>query len=182
VPDADYYSLANTQRIYNSYDNSILYTDHLIAEVIRVLRAEKDTVSTMWYTSDHGEDLISESCKFAGHGNGTASDYPVPSVFWYSDAYAQTFGPQLAQLRGHTAVKATTENFFESLIDMAGLDFPGHDPSWRPVQRAVAAAYATGTRAVRRRLRHGRSFAEMQSFVAAREVGERLCHDASDQR
>jgi len=130
VPNADYYSMANAQRIYNSYDNSILYTDHLIAEVIRVLRAEKDTVSTMWYTADHGEDLISESCKFAGHGNGTASDYPVPSVFWYSDAYAQSFGPQLAQLREHAAVKATTENFFESLIDMAALDFPGHDPSW----------------------------------------------------
>lgn len=145
VPDADYYTLANAERIYNSYDNTILYTDHFVAAVIGELRRE-NIISTMWYVSDHGEDLVTDACKFAGHGNGTMFDYPVPSVFWYSEAYAQQFGTQLAQLREHADAKATTENFFESLIDMAALDFPGHDPSWslfsaqwQPHQRLVHA-------------------------------------------
>jgi hypothetical protein len=41
-----------------------------------------------------------------------------------------------------------TENIFESLIDMAALDFPGHDPSrslfsaaWQPHARLVRSLY-----------------------------------------
>lgn len=147
VANPDYYTVANAERIHNSYDNSILYTDHFLAAVIDVLK-QQHAVATMWYTSDHGEDLITPDCKFAGHGNGTLYNYPVPSVFWYSDEYAQQFGAALQQLRAHADKKITTENFFESLIDMAALDFPGHDSSWslfsaqwQPHQRLVQALF-----------------------------------------
>jgi glucan phosphoethanolaminetransferase (alkaline phosphatase superfamily) len=129
VADPDYYNFANAERIYNSYDNSVLYTDHFVAEVARTL-AQANVVSTMWYVADHGEDLITQDCKFAGHGNGTVHDFPVPSVFWYSDAYAHQFGKELEQLRNHAGEKLSTENVFESLIDMARIDFPSHDRSW----------------------------------------------------
>jgi glucan phosphoethanolaminetransferase (alkaline phosphatase superfamily) len=143
VADPDYYIVANADRIYNSYDNSILYTDHFLAAVIDVLK-QQHAIATMWYTADHGEDLITADCKFAGHGNGTLYNFPVPSVFWYSDDYAQHFAAALEQMRAHADKKITTENFFESLIDMAGLDFPGHNSSWslfstkwQPHQRLV---------------------------------------------
>jgi glucan phosphoethanolaminetransferase (alkaline phosphatase superfamily) len=112
--------------VLNSYDDSILYTDHVIGEVIRTLASTK-AISAMWYVSDHGEDFASPACKLAGHGNGTVNDLRIPSVLWYSDAYASAKEAELAQARVHSTMKLTTENVFESLIDMAGLDFPTHD-------------------------------------------------------
>jgi glucan phosphoethanolaminetransferase (alkaline phosphatase superfamily) len=139
--------VALADRILDSYDNSILYTDHVVAEVIRVL-SRADAVSTMWFVSDHGEDLISASCNLTGHGSGTVYNFRVPSVFWYSEKYAGRFGQELDNLRQHSAMPISTENVFESLIDMAGLDFPGHDrswslfsESWRPHQRIVTPLY-----------------------------------------
>jgi len=127
--DADYYDVSVQEQLRNSYDNSILYTDHFIAAVIRTLAATGD-VATMWYISDHGEDFASATCKLAGHGNGTEFDFRIPSVFWYSDGYAQQFPEEIARVRQRSRMKLTTENVFESLIDMAALDFPGHDPQW----------------------------------------------------
>jgi len=144
IVEPDYYDLSLRERVRNSYDNSILYTDHFIAQVIATL-ASTDAITTMWYVSDHGEDFASESCKLAGHGNGTVNDFRIPSVFWYSDAYANEFPSVLEQARAHSRMKMTTEDIFESMIDMAGLEFPGHDstrsifsPTWLPHGRIVS--------------------------------------------
>jgi len=117
------------ENIQNSYDNSVIYTDDVIAKVIEVLRST-GAVSTMWYVSDHGEDLINKSCSLTGHGSGTDNNFRIPSVFWYSDSYADAFAANIEQLKEHAKERATTENVFESMIDMAGLDFPGHDRTW----------------------------------------------------
>lgn len=126
ISEPDYYDLSLQERVHNSYDNSILYTDHVIAEVIQAL-ASTNAISTMWYVSDHGEDFATGACKLGGHGNGTVNDFRIPSVFWYSDAYAAANADALAQAKVHSNMKLTTESIFESLIDMAGLDFPTHD-------------------------------------------------------
>ena len=143
VAEPNYRDLALGERIRNSYDNSILYTDHFVAEVVRILAAS-DAIATMWYVSDHGEDFATSTCDFVEHGNGTAYEFQIPSVFWYSDAYAREFGAALEQFRAHSQMRVTTENLFESMIDMAALDFPGHDRSWslfsaewQPHQRVV---------------------------------------------
>lgn len=144
IVEPDYYDLSLRGRVRNSYDNSILYTDHFIAQVIATL-ASTEAITTMWYVSDHGEDFASESCKLAGHGNGTVNDFRIPSVFWYSDAYASEFPAVLEQARAHSGMRMSTEDMFESVIDMAGLEFRGHDstrsifsPAWLPHQRIVS--------------------------------------------
>src|SRR5690606_18406247 len=44
--------------IANTYDNTILYTDHILASVIDRLAAQEDRLDTsMIYMSDHGESL-----------------------------------------------------------------------------------------------------------------------------
>ena len=102
----------------------------------------------MWYVSDHGEDLINAACTLTGHGSGTVYNFRIPSVFWFSDAYAREFAPALEQFRLHSTSKISTENIFESMIDMAGIDFPSHDKTWslfdaawRFHQRWVASVY-----------------------------------------
>ena len=45
------------EQIRNTYDNTILYTDHVIANLITELGAQRDIDTALIYISDHGESL-----------------------------------------------------------------------------------------------------------------------------
>ena len=115
--------------IWNSYDNSILYTDHVLSQIIDVLK-QSDAVTALWYESDHGEVLPSGTCRKIGHGIGTWHEYEIPALFWYSDAYAKYFPERVGALRANADKRTLSGNTFESLIDMAGVVFPSHDKTW----------------------------------------------------
>lgn len=115
-------------RMQNSYDNTILYTDHVLAQVIGVLHQSK-AVTALWFESDHGEMLVTPTCDLGGHGIGTLYEYEVPAFFWYSNAYAAAFPNRLATLRGNAGKRTMSADTFASLIDMAGVDLPGQDPT-----------------------------------------------------
>jgi glucan phosphoethanolaminetransferase (alkaline phosphatase superfamily) len=122
-------SVSKDQRIRNSYDNSILYTDHVLAAIIDVLK-QSGAVTALWYESDHGEVLPSPTCDKQGHGMGTWHEYEIPALFWYSDAYARDFPQRVAALRANADKRTLSADTFESLIDMAGVTFPTHDKTW----------------------------------------------------
>lgn len=117
------------QRIVNSYDNSILYTDHILASIIAILR-EDGAVTALWFESDHGESLPNATCALEGHGHGTRYEYEIPALVWYSDSYLAAFPQRIAALRANAGKRTTSESTFESLADMAGITFPTRDPSW----------------------------------------------------
>jgi glucan phosphoethanolaminetransferase (alkaline phosphatase superfamily) len=120
---------SRNDRIRNSYDNTILYTDHVLAGIIDILRTS-GTVSSLLYESDHGEDLPTATCALSGHGNGTPYDFQIPAFLWYSDGYADAFPQRIAAFRNNATQRVLSAGTFESLIDMAGVTFPGHDLSW----------------------------------------------------
>lgn len=117
------------RRIRNSYDNSILYTDHVLKQIIQVLE-HSHAVTALWYESDHGELLPSATCDKNGHGFGTRHEYEIPTLFWYSGAYAQHFPDRVEALRANAGKRSLSADTFESLIDMAGVTFLGHDKGW----------------------------------------------------
>ncbi|KAI1695638.1 sulfatase domain-containing protein [Ditylenchus destructor] len=52
------FAKCSQEEIVNAYDNSILYTDHILSEVVDLLKAHEDKfASAMIYMSDHGESL-----------------------------------------------------------------------------------------------------------------------------
>ncbi|MBU6198101.1 MAG: phosphoethanolamine transferase [Xanthomonadaceae bacterium] len=122
-------SAVSSERIRNSYDNTILYTDHVLAQTVDILR-NSAAITTLWYESDHGETLPTPTCPKAGHGFGTKYDFQIPAFFWYSDGYANAFPHRLAALRANAVRRTLSANTFESLIDMAGVTFPSHDETW----------------------------------------------------
>lgn len=117
------------ERARNSYDNSILYTDHVLAQVIGALKAS-GAVTALWYESDHGELIPTPTCDKEGHGVGTVPEYEIPALFWYSSAYRQHFPQRVATLRANAGKRTLSADTFESLIDMAGVTFPTHDETW----------------------------------------------------
>lgn len=116
-------------KIRNSYDNSILYTDHVLAEIINTLK-QSGTVSALWYESDHGEVLPSPGCNKQGHGIGTIHEFEIPALFWYSDAYAKDFPQRVIDLRANAGRRTVSGNTFASMLDMTGVDFPNLDHTW----------------------------------------------------
>jgi glucan phosphoethanolaminetransferase (alkaline phosphatase superfamily) len=117
------------ERARNSYDNTILYTDYVLAQVIGALKSS-GAVSALWYESDHGELIPTPTCDKEGHGVGTVPEYEISALFWYSDGYQEHFPQRVAALRSHAGRRTLSADTFESLIDMAGVTFPSHDETW----------------------------------------------------
>jgi glucan phosphoethanolaminetransferase (alkaline phosphatase superfamily) len=137
----------------NTYDNSILYTDYFLSEVLAALKASGRPLAAMVYVSDHGEDLNDGGCDNRGHGLATIAGLRIPLFFWYSDAYQQTFAAKVAQLQRHRNEPLTNESVFPLLLDAAEIHFPGEDLSRsvmsdsfvRPAKRIV---YSLGPGAI----------------------------------
>jgi glucan phosphoethanolaminetransferase (alkaline phosphatase superfamily) len=118
-----YTDLKLKAEISNSYDNAILYTDWLLAQVIAQLKATP-AVTAMMYVADHGQTLYDGSCKLAFHGHNTQFEFHVPGLVWYSDAYGDAYPDKVVQLRRHRDAPLSTENVFHSLLDMADIRYP----------------------------------------------------------
>ena len=78
--------------LVNAYDNTILYTDHFLADTIKRLQAVPDSDSTMIYMSDHGESLGEHGFYLHGAPNSVAPDDQrvVPFLVWMSPSFSET--------------------------------------------------------------------------------------------
>jgi glucan phosphoethanolaminetransferase (alkaline phosphatase superfamily) len=116
-------------RLNNSYDSSILYTDWFLDHVIGALK-ESQLPASMLYVADHGQTLYDNSCRLAFHGHNTQYEFHVPAFAWYSDAYGERFPDKVAQLQRHRSAKLATENMFHTLLDMADVRYPDEHLEW----------------------------------------------------
>lgn len=75
------------EQLVNAFDNSVLYTDSVISEVIELLRQKNALV---FYAADHGES-IDENYHFHGTPREMAPDeqFRVPLLVWASDTFLQ---------------------------------------------------------------------------------------------
>ena len=75
--------------LVNAYDNTIVYTDHFLAETIRTLQGVPKSASTMIYLSDHGESLGEHGFYLHGAPNSIApgEQRAVPFLVWMSPAF-----------------------------------------------------------------------------------------------
>ena len=63
--DPDVVNRCSIEQLYNAYDNTILYTDHVLSEILR--RLDQSSVPYVFiYLSDHGESLLEEGRIFHG--------------------------------------------------------------------------------------------------------------------
>ncbi|PJE80322.1 putative phosphatidylethanolamine transferase Mcr-1 [invertebrate metagenome] len=78
-------STCTSKEIINAYDNSVLYTDYFLSQVIRFLENNSSPYQTsMLYVSDHGESLGEKGIYLHGAPYMIAPDMQkhVPLVFW----------------------------------------------------------------------------------------------------
>jgi glucan phosphoethanolaminetransferase (alkaline phosphatase superfamily) len=124
-----YTDLKIKPQLNNSYDNSILYTDWFLAQIIGTLK-EQQVAASMLYVSDHGQTLYDGSCRLAFHGHNTQYEFHVPALVWYSDQYQQRYPGKVQQLVRHKKARLATENMFHTLLDMGDIRYQGERLEW----------------------------------------------------
>ena len=79
----------DASKLINAYDNSILYTDYLLSNLIDTLRSLKNWKSSMIFISDHGESLGENNMFMHGIPMKLAPkvQYEIPLLVWTSDGY-----------------------------------------------------------------------------------------------
>jgi lipid A ethanolaminephosphotransferase len=116
------------EEIVNAYDNALLYTDHLLAELISLLREQQDRYDVgMVYVSDHGESLGEKGLYLHGmpYAIAPAEQLSVPMIWWLGDAQPDRWhGLDEACLRRRAALPPHHDNLFHSLLGLLGVESP----------------------------------------------------------
>lgn len=121
-------SVTNHAELINACDNSILYTDYVLSQLIDLLR-ERPGPNAMLYVSDHGDNLRDDGRNLFGHAHNNEYDLPIPLLFWYSDDYARQFPDNIATARLNLTHPLTTRSVFYSLAQMAAISMNDQDLS-----------------------------------------------------
>jgi lipid A ethanolaminephosphotransferase len=105
------------QTIVNAYDNTLHYTDHVLAELIEWLRARPGPTA-LWYVSDHGESLGEGGVYLHGMPDALAprEQTQVPMLMWANDAMRERLGLSWACLQRRAVEPASHDDVFHTLL------------------------------------------------------------------
>lgn len=134
------------EAVVNSYDNSILYTDHVLAELVSGLERSEVARTALLYLSDHGQSLPMNGCGQDGHGRHNEADYRVAALLWVSEGLNRVKPQVLEQATKRRDAPLESVGAFHALTELADLSFPGWHPErswistdWQPRTRWTAA-------------------------------------------
>ena len=124
----------------NVYDNSIAYTDHVLARTIDWARAQAGYAPAMLYVSDHGESLGEYGVFLHGVPYALAPDAQkhVAMVAWLGDGILARHRLDAACLRGRLDQKVTHDNLYHSVLGLLDVTTPTYDRRldiWSPCKR-----------------------------------------------
>lgn len=113
----------DAESLRNSYDNTIVYTDHVLGEVITLLNKLSDQFATaMLYASDHGESLGESGLYLHGMPYALApkEQTRVPMYAWVSPQFSKLenwntscMAEQIKIPRSHDNIYSTILGFME---------------------------------------------------------------------
>lgn len=112
----------NVPMIVNAYDNSIVYTDTVINEIIDYL-ASLDACTSLLYCSDHGEDILDDRRGRFLHASPTVTYYQIhiPALVWFSSEYLQLYPERAQMAENNRWAAATTHSMFHTMADIASI-------------------------------------------------------------
>ncbi|MGV3696150.1 phosphoethanolamine transferase [Flavobacterium sp.] len=101
------------EEMINSYDNTIVYLDYFINEVIAFVEKQNSN-TVLIYLADHGE-ILGEDNQWLHAQNSKASENPA-LLIWYSDGFEKKYGGIVANLKSRQNNKTDLDFFFNSII------------------------------------------------------------------
>ncbi len=126
----------NQSQIGNTYDNTILYTDFFLGNVIELLRSYDDRFETgMLYAGDHGESLGESGLYLHGLPYWLAPDAQtrVPFILWFGANYHDV---DLDAIRALRHERLSHDNLFHTLLGMFEISSGVYDGSKDVLQKS----------------------------------------------
>lgn len=137
------------EQIVNTYDNSIRYTDHILADIIDTLSRSSDRFDTaLLYVSDHGESLGEGGLYLHGLPYMFAPDAQkhVPMIFWASPGYREAASLDKGCLAAESSSEFSHDNLFHSMLGLFDIETDAYRSEMdifapcRPLARTAALA------------------------------------------
>lgn len=117
-------SKCTKEQIVNTYDNTVLYTDHFLAKTIDFLKHQSNYDTAMLYLSDHGESLGENGIFLHGlpYSIAPKEQTQIPMVMWMSQGFASSFNVNNDCLKRKTDNPISHDNLFHSLLGMLQIE------------------------------------------------------------
>lgn len=133
--DTNELSKCASEALINTYDNTLLYTDYLLSEIIKLLKEKKDYESSLLYLSDHGESLGENGIYLHGMPYAIAPRHQthIPVIFWSSDENLMTTA------QNHKSLNLSQDNLFSTLLGYFNIQTAVYEPSFDILNQALKA-------------------------------------------
>lgn len=108
------------QQLLNVYDNTIFYTDHVLNQLIEVLKKQDHYRTGFWYLSDHGESTGERGMYLHGapYAIAPSQQTHIPMMVWFSKPWQQSELSQVNCLAQQRSTKLSHDNLFPSLLSL----------------------------------------------------------------
>lgn len=122
----------------NEYDNSILFTDYIIDQIINLVNSTGAEAS-ITYVSDHGENLgDNKENPLYFHGyDPQPFTARIPLFIWTSDRFLKNYPEKFNILKSNKDRPISSgSNVFHTLLDLSGIRIKNHDST-----RSIASPF-----------------------------------------
>ena len=127
--DATEVEVKNRDQLINAYDNSIRYTDYFLHHLIETLDST-GSFSALYYSPDHGEDLLDDDRKRFLHASPHPTYYQlhIPLFLWFSETYRNNRPQQYETAITNETKPVSTRVAFHTMLDIASIQTPYFNP------------------------------------------------------
>lgn len=109
--------------LIDEYDNSVLYTDWFLHQVIAALK-HTHRPAALLFASDHGENLLDDDAHLLGHGIGNAHDLHPAAFIWGSESLRRRNPQMWKTARTNAQARLSSSNLPHTFLDLAGVQIP----------------------------------------------------------
>jgi lipid A ethanolaminephosphotransferase len=143
--------LCSRVEIVNAFDNALLYTDHLLAQLVRQLQSQSQTIdSALIYLSDHGESLGENNIFLHGMPYSIAPNVQtwVPMIMWQSAGFEAFSGAKNSCLQKLAVQPVSHDHLFHTVLGLLNVETALYDPAWdigHPCRAKITPTQAPAT-------------------------------------
>lgn len=114
----------------DSYDNSVLYTDWFLQQVIERARLLK-VPATVTFVPDHGEASPFLDDGAVGHAGVKylAAEFKIPAFVWMNPAFRKAHPEKVAAIESNASKPIRTHDVFYAVADLMGITWPAAEPT-----------------------------------------------------
>lgn len=124
------FDYCSQQEIVNAYDNSIAFTDHIIASAIKMLDQQDRVLPALFFLSDHGESLGEAGLYLHAAPMFMAPEVQtqVPFLMWLPQKFQETMHVNAACLTDRTSQPVSQDNLFHTVLGLMDISTEVYRP------------------------------------------------------